>query len=458
MIPVLAAVFALVGATAIGLFAAPDAILPVENARASAGPQVRNFTLDIVPTDLDMGGATWRAWSFNGTVPGPTLTASVGDTLRVTVVNNHNLTHSFHTHLVPASLASDGSQLNTITGIGGMAMIPPGESYTYELLAKEPGISYYHCHSADGGYTISQHMAQGLYGAILIKDPKDAPIRTEVVFMGERGFNVTDPTAPYFIMNGKGLPGGEHELERVFREQGAAGVIAQVGKTVPAFRGRVGEPIEVATINVGDAVHSFHLHGMSAYSQEQQPGRPVPAQVVQLVPGGVDRIRLTPTEPGLWLFHCHVVTHADQGMIGIFIVDPEEGDLDLSMNQAPRASAHDDGPSTGASSIHGGSHDAASAANGTERLEIVAGPQGAELTFTPDKLSVDGSQVLIDFANSGRAAHSLSFPALGVATGTVPSGGTRSLALSIPGPGSYEFICAEPGHAGAGMKGTMVVT
>lgn len=418
-------------------------------ATPAPGGEIRDFTLEIVPTDIDTGAGLWRAWSFNGQVPGPTLTANVGDILRVTVVNKHNLTHSFHTHLAPADLASDGSQINTITGIGGMAMIPPGESYTYTLKATLPGISYYHCHSAAGGHPISHHMAQGLYGAILIKDPAEAPIKTEVVMMGERGFDVENHSAPYFIMNGKGLPGGERKLEEVFAEQGVAGVVAQLGKTIPIMRGRVGEPIEIAVINIGDAVHTFHMHGMSAYSQEQQPGHPVPAQTVQLAPGAVDRIRLTPTDSGLWLFHCHVVTHADQGMIGVFLVDPKEGELKLP-DAAPQP-----GMSMTPMEDHGAN---TSAAERRTEITITAGPNGEELTFSAQNGTIPAGNLLVTFVNEGDAPHSLSFGSLGQSTGTVPGGASKTLTLTNLEPGTYDFICAEPGHAGAGMTGSITIT
>ena len=408
-----------------------------------SGGRYRDFTLEIVAHDIDTGAGIWHAWTYNGQVPGPTLEAEVGDVLRVTVVNKHHLTHSLHTHLVPAGLASDGSQLNSITGIGGMAMIPPGESYTYWLKATVAGLNYYHCHSADGGHTISQHMAQGLYGAILVKERDAEPIRTETVFMGERGFDVDSNDAPYFVMNGKGLPGGEHELERVFAEQGVPGVVAQLGHTVPVMRGRVGEPIEIAVVNIGDAVHTFHLHGMTAYSQEQQPGHPVPAQVVQLAPGAVDRIRLTPTDPGLWLFHCHVVSHADQGMIGVFIVDPAEGELELpDAATTPRAHA---------------TQDHAAAGDPATPIEVRAGGAAGELAFRAPSSELAAGTYAIAFVNDGKAAHSLSFPALGASSGTVPGGGSRSMTVTFAKPGTYEFVCAEPGHAGAGMRGNITI-
>ncbi len=317
---IVAAVAFAVGAFAPGIIKGIVEDNPL-SAAAAEGPRVRDFELRIQAADIEMGeGAVWRAWTFNGTVPGPTLTVNVGDILRVTVRNTLGMMHSFHTHLSPYGLESDGSQLNIITGTGYMAMIPPGGTYTYEFVATVPGLFYYHCHSADGGHTISQHMAQGLYGAILVKGPEEVPVRDEVLFMAERGFDADDG-APYFIMNGHGLPGGEHRLEEIFAEDGIEGVVAQFGKTLPVITGKVGEPIRLSVVNIGDMIHSFHMHAMTAYYVDHDKGEPVPAQVLGLVPGEADRILLTPTEPGVWLFHCHVVSHADAGMIGVFVVE-----------------------------------------------------------------------------------------------------------------------------------------
>lgn len=308
------------GAGGAAAFVARDAWLPA-TANAAPMPGVREFHLAIEATDIPMGGdAVWHAWTFNGTVPGPTLTATVGDIIQVTVHNKLNLTHSFHSHLSPYQIESDGSQINAITGIGGMAMIPPGESYTYSFRALEPGLFYYHCHSADGGKSISAHMAQGLYGAIIIKAVEEAPVRDEVIFMAERGFNV-EGKAPYFIMNGKGIPGGEATLEKLHHEGGVGAVAAQFGVTVPIIKAKVGEPVRLSIVNIGDMIHSFHMHGMTAYMVDHDRGTALPAQVLGLVPGEADRLIITPAQPGIWLFHCHVGSHADAGMIGVLVVE-----------------------------------------------------------------------------------------------------------------------------------------
>jgi FtsP/CotA-like multicopper oxidase with cupredoxin domain len=81
--------------------------------------------------------------------------------------------------------------------------------------------------------------------------------------------------------------------------------------------------MRVSVINIGDQIHSFHAHSVNHISEQAMPGRMWPNNVLPLVPGAADTLRFTWTKPGLWLFHCHVVAHADAGMIGVFVI--EEG-------------------------------------------------------------------------------------------------------------------------------------
>jgi FtsP/CotA-like multicopper oxidase with cupredoxin domain len=317
---------------AVGVTAGLVTTLIVSGGGEEAGAQtIREYNLEVVPADIDYGGGNiWHAWTYKlagepaGHVPGPTLEVAIGEKLVVNVTNKLDIVHSFHTHFSNYDLESDGSQLNTITGIGAGAMIPPGGSWTYEFLPDTPGILYYHCHSADGGRHITEHIHQGLYGAIIVKDPNAPPVRDEVIFMSEIGFNTEGPNVPPFIMNGMGLPGGEHALEQVFLDQGIDGVAAQFNKTVPVISAKVGEEMNVHVINIGDQYHSFHAHNVKHISIGTLQGDQWAGNVLPLVPGQADTLDFTFTKPGLWLFHCHVVSHADAGMIGLFNLEDAE--------------------------------------------------------------------------------------------------------------------------------------
>ena len=286
-------------------------------------PVTRHYTLIIEGANIPEGAnAVWHAWTFNGTVPGPTLYMIVGDTMVVTVYNELNLTHSFHTHLFDYAFKYDGSQANMITGIGGGAMIPPGGNYTYVLNATIPGIYFYHCHSSDH-HMITYHIHQGLYGAIIV-DPVVKPHidKDFVVFMGEMGPEVTGKGAPPYIMNGMGIPGGEGALMKIAQTEGVSGVLQQANVSYAAFSAQVGQTARFNVINIGDQVHTFHMHDQSLISEWVTPGQEVPGNTIPLDPGTADSVLVNFTQPGVFLFHCHVVFHADAGMIGLMFVSP----------------------------------------------------------------------------------------------------------------------------------------
>lgn len=290
--------------------------LPISFPTTAGGP-VKEFTLTVQEAKLPLGGTTWTAWTYNGTVPGPTLKVKVGETYRVRLINKLNLTHSFHSHHSPYPFTSDGSQANVIAGIGSKAMVTPGQEYTYEFHATRPGIFYYHCHSADK-FPITTHIRNGLYGAIIADEPEKPPAREVTVFFSE----VDLPgRGRFYVLNGKSVPGGEHGLEQIYREKGFQGVAEQLNRTVLAYKAKVGETVRFHIFNLGDEIHSFHIHGHPHLSEAYFPGRSWPADLVQLVPGAAETLLITAQSEGVWLFHCHVVFHADAGMIGVFIVE-----------------------------------------------------------------------------------------------------------------------------------------
>jgi FtsP/CotA-like multicopper oxidase with cupredoxin domain len=286
-------------------------------APTAAAENVREYTLVAEVQQFQLGEKTWEGWTYNGTVPGPTLRGKVGDVLRVKLINRANLIHSVHTHLTNYPFESDGSQANVITGRGSGAMVPPGGEYVYEYPLTTPGLYFYHCHSSDGGNPISTHIHKGLYGAIIVDEPDRAPAQEFVLFYSEG--QPGSPT-PYVIDN-RGIPGGEMVLEEIFREQGFDGVAAQLNVTVTALQVRVGDVVRLHVINIGDLFHSHHHHGFEHRSVRTLRGDVWAANVLPLVPGQADTLEFTATQPGVWLFHCHVVNHADAGMIGVLIVE-----------------------------------------------------------------------------------------------------------------------------------------
>ena len=439
---------------------------------------VREYHLEIVPADIDYGGGNiWHAWTFKlagepaGTVPGPLITATVGEKVRVHVTNKLDLVHSFHSHFTEYDLASDGSQANIIADVGAGAMIPPGGEWTYEFEATEAGIYYYHCHSADGGLMISQHIHQGLYGAIVVKERDEGPVRDEVIFMAETGHLTEGDDVPFYVMNGLGLPGGEHALEGAYHDGGFEAVAAQLNKTVPAITAEPGEKLRVHVINIGDQIHSFHAHHTSHISLGALDGRPWPANVLPLIPGAADTLQLEFTKPGLWLFHCHVVGHADAGMIGLFIVQ-EDGAA-----PAPEATAAPhDGAATATRAPPSATPPVGEPAGNTLQLDLrdyeITGRDGGSIP------EIAAGEVTVEARNRGGVPHELVViktdadpDELPLAAGAVDEeaageligridtftgGQTREGTFTLEA-GNYVLICNIPGHYQLGMRVALVV-
>src|SRR3990172_7969804 len=176
---------------------------------------VREFWLTAQGAQVSLeGGVVWNAWTYNGTVPGPTLRVRVGDLVRVHFTNNLDRIHSVHVHGLRYTIQNDGSQAYPAS------MPAPGETYTYTYEATRPGLFYYHCHSSDGGHTIGYHIQKGLYGAIIVYPADQGPPKTDYEFVEFFGEAPLDPGLAYHI-NGK--QAFEHDLMDLVETQGYDG-------------------------------------------------------------------------------------------------------------------------------------------------------------------------------------------------------------------------------------------
>ena len=118
------------------------------------GPQpVKSFTLTAQVDHLD----GQDLWTYDGAVPGPELRVNQGDRVRVTLVNHLPAATSIHWHGLRLPNAEDG-----VAGVTQHA-VPPGASYTYEFVVKDPGTFWYHSHQ-----DTQRQLPLGLYGALVV--------------------------------------------------------------------------------------------------------------------------------------------------------------------------------------------------------------------------------------------------------------------------------------------------
>lgn len=143
------------------------------------GKTVRQFTLIVEENQkipISYEGHIFDAWTFNGTIPGPTIRVTEGDLVRIRVINsNENENpHSLHTHSIHYA-KNDGVSMGGYPG----GAISPGRSYTYEFIAQPYGVYPYHCHVDP----IADHINRGLYGMMIIDPKEPRPQMTEMAML-----------------------------------------------------------------------------------------------------------------------------------------------------------------------------------------------------------------------------------------------------------------------------------
>ncbi|UUZ58506.1 multicopper oxidase domain-containing protein [Nocardioides sp. B-3] len=111
-------------------------------------------------------------YTVNGSSPGPVLEATVGDLVRVTLVNDNVAEGTtLHWHGVDVPNAADG-----VAGVTRDAVLP-GEEFVYRFVADRPGTFWYHSHQVSHA-----QVRGGLFGALVIHPagPSDSDVMDEV--------------------------------------------------------------------------------------------------------------------------------------------------------------------------------------------------------------------------------------------------------------------------------------
>jgi FtsP/CotA-like multicopper oxidase with cupredoxin domain len=119
-----------------GLFEAPLATDAHDEA------DVVEVTLEATESEVEIApGHRVKLWTYNQTLPGPTIEARVGDTIRIHFRNSLPEPTTIHWHGLRVPAAMDG-----VTA--AQTPIQPGEEFTYEFVAEDSGTFWYHPPSA----------------------------------------------------------------------------------------------------------------------------------------------------------------------------------------------------------------------------------------------------------------------------------------------------------------------
>jgi manganese oxidase len=228
-------------------------------------------------------GKVADAWAYNGQVPGPELRVTEGDKVRVVVKNELAESTAVHFHGVIVPNSMDGVPFVT------QPPIKPGQSFTYEFVARNPGSHMYHSH-----HNSTKQVGKGLLGAFII-EPKDKA--KDPAFDIEHTMILNDQLGG-FTINGKGFPA-----------------------TSP-LTAKLGQKLRIRYMNEGLMIHPMHLHGLPqlvfAKDGWNLP-QPYMCDTLNVAPGERWDVIVDCTEAGVWAFHCHILSHAESehGMFGM---------------------------------------------------------------------------------------------------------------------------------------------
>ena len=357
-----------------------------------SGRTVRQFTLIVeenqkIPVSYE--GHILDAWTFNGTIPGPTIRVTEGDLVRIRVINSNENSnpHSLHTHSIHYA-KNDGVSMGGYPG----GAISPGRSYTYEFIAQPYGTYPYHCHVDP----IADHINRGLYGMMIIDPKEPRPQMSEMAMLlngydldldlegptkippaalfqaieqdDNEGSNMTDgalsnETSMDANMTDGALSnetsmdanmthvssnmqhadeednGGEDEVTE--EDDGGVDRINEIytvnGKAFDYMMNPIvlqtGKPYRIYVVNMleFDLVNSFHLHGamFDYYTAGTDETADYSTDIVTLSQGDRGIMEFTYAYPGTYMFHAHQTEFTDLGWMGLFDVRGEPVDPPL---------------------------------------------------------------------------------------------------------------------------------
>jgi len=247
-------------------------------------PITRPYQLEVLDQQIEVAvGRSFNAWTFGGTVPGPILRATEGDTLEIVLRNRTANPHNLHFH-GRHQVAADGWE-----------PVPPGGVEMYRFTAGPAGVHPYHCDFTPN----DDHIGNGLYGLLIVDPPVPRAPATEVALV-----------LGAFDTDGDGK-------DDIFAWNGPAGFYAKYPIKVGA--GRLVR-VYLANFVMNSALASFHLHA-EVFDVFRSGTGAVPDErtdILSLGPAERAMVEFRLPERGRYMFHPHQREMAENGAMGWF--------------------------------------------------------------------------------------------------------------------------------------------
>jgi nitrite reductase (NO-forming) len=294
-------------------------------------PRVHQITLIAKEENLTLPqGNNITAYTWNGTVPGPTIRVTRGDLMNITIVNLPNNTQ-------PHSLDMHASIISAVPNFGP---ISPGQTRSYAFIATQPGFFKYHCEGV-AVIAMDQHVFSGMVGGVIV-DPANGYTGYTYTTYDDNGTKINETINPdakefQFIFSEWYLnKDGTYNQTAMFNHQptyttingipfGYDPVVTKTKGAMPLHI-KQGDHVRFFLLNEGDADVNFHVVG-------QQLARVVDGQVVAgwgkqtyLLGGSNDAIvDVLFNKPGVYAPVNHDYAYLFKGQAVILVVDGPDG-------------------------------------------------------------------------------------------------------------------------------------
>jgi manganese oxidase len=241
---------------------------------------------------------------------GPTLRATVGDTLKVVFLNRTDRPLSMHPHGLRYAVESEGARYEPGASARGIA--GPGTRITYTWIAdenagptkREPSSKVWLYHSHVLG---DEDVYRGLVGTIVVTDPKRSRLDRTAIDV-DREFATL-----FMVWNENAHDTPENEQEPNLKHA----INGRFFANLEGLEMKTGERVRWYVLALGNEVdlHTAHWHGETVTTELG-----LRTDVVELLPASMRVVDMAPRNPGTWLFHCHVSDHMMAGMFATFTV------------------------------------------------------------------------------------------------------------------------------------------
>lgn len=154
------------------------------------------MTAKETTVQIDNKGTTYKAWTFDGAIPGKTVRVTEGDTVVFKLINpkTNKESHSMDFHAAEVHVLEE------------FAAVKPGHTKNFTFKANRAGVWMYHC----GASVMAQHIARGMYGVIIV-DPKEGYTKA-----------FPKPDREYVLIQGQYFPDADN-YKAMIRNEGSEG-------------------------------------------------------------------------------------------------------------------------------------------------------------------------------------------------------------------------------------------